>query len=550
MIKKTAIIQPLCLALILSLGFCVAIIILVCWSVSLIGEKPVPLENCKKNEALLVLTDGTPVIKLLTSVGADENGEWQKKAANDPTMILEENQGLYTTTTYRTLDGKLINVKDKDRLRELTMQLGGTYRAKLKPDAKALTMPPESRIQALNSINPSSKNSWYFIHEKQIDGKGYFAGYENETKRCIGFIARKGMSADLPPNEEWFPFDGRRMMPQFNNPSDSALMPHVSQQNYNSYRESSRFYRNIGVDQGFDTVTGSLVPKSEAFMISGDQVLEINFEKGTVKPFLQASNLESGGVLLCEATEIASAGPAKGWGLYFWVFRSSDRLYLLDETKKQVGEFVIPQEFRKGNIGISRVADDPKQLILGTYKKRNGIYHHDLNWIDTEGKILRHEEITLVQDAQPKPEKKQKCDWESACACPAPAGVLLTQLVSPVEYTSETDEEIEFSYSENLRNYFRLSWPAFLLVCAISALLTCICYRRQRRYALPFTWVWVAFVFLCGVPGYLAYRFHRRWAVLDECPACKKKVPRDREACSACGKSFPPPELKGIEVFV
>jgi hypothetical protein len=51
------------------------------------------------------------------------------------------------------------------------------------------------------------------------------------------------------------------------------------------------------------------------------------------------------------------------------------------------------------------------------------------------------------------------------------------------------------------------------------------------------------------VPGYLAYRFHRTWPVLEDCPRCGEQSPRDRDRCSDCGATFPPPELKGLEIF-
>ena len=54
---------------------------------------------------------------------------------------------------------------------------------------------------------------------------------------------------------------------------------------------------------------------------------------------------------------------------------------------------------------------------------------------------------------------------------------------------------------------------------------------------------------LTGLPGLVGYLFHRRWPVLEACPACGRTVPRDRDACAACGTEFPPPPLKGIEVF-
>jgi hypothetical protein len=66
---------------------------------------------------------------------------------------------------------------------------------------------------------------------------------------------------------------------------------------------------------------------------------------------------------------------------------------------------------------------------------------------------------------------------------------------------------------------------------------------------LPHATGWAAFVFLFGVPGWIAYRVHRTWPVFEECPACRQAAPRDRTECTECGADFPPPVLKGIEVF-
>jgi hypothetical protein len=92
-------------------------------------------------------------------------------------------------------------------------------------------------------------------------------------------------------------------------------------------------------------------------------------------------------------------------------------------------------------------------------------------------------------------------------------------------------------------------WPSLAGLCAIGAVTAALAYRRQRRYGLPGAAVWAAFAFVLGVPGWIAYRFHRTWPVLEECPACQQPSPRGREACTECGGEFPLPPLKGIEVF-
>jgi hypothetical protein len=40
-----------------------------------------------------------------------------------------------------------------------------------------------------------------------------------------------------------------------------------------------------------------------------------------------------------------------------------------------------------------------------------------------------------------------------------------------------------------------------------------------------------------------------RWPATECCVNCRKISPRDRDACLHCGTEFPPPALKGIEIF-
>ena len=94
-----------------------------------------------------------------------------------------------------------------------------------------------------------------------------------------------------------------------------------------------------------------------------------------------------------------------------------------------------------------------------------------------------------------------------------------------------------------------ICWPGIALVLAISSAGAVAAYRRQRRFGLPGAIGWAILAFVFGLPGWIAYRWHRTWPVIEECPACDQPAPRDRAACTECGAPFPPPELKGLEVF-
>ena len=105
------------------------------------------------------------------------------------------------------------------------------------------------------------------------------------------------------------------------------------------------------------------------------------------------------------------------------------------------------------------------------------------------------------------------------------------------------------SYWARLAQALADVWPALLLVVTIGVVLTWLCYRRQRKYGLPWTPVWAALVLLFGLPAYFGYVTHRRWPACLPCPNCGKVVPRDRPACSTCHRDFPAPAPNGTEVF-
>jgi hypothetical protein len=81
--------------------------------------------------------------------------------------------------------------------------------------------------------------------------------------------------------------------------------------------------------------------------------------------------------------------------------------------------------------------------------------------------------------------------------------------------------------------------------------LAVLCYHRQLRYGERGwdRWLWLLFVLVLGLPGWIGYRFGRSWPVLEACPGCGTSARRDREACVHCEADFPRPALRGTEVF-
>ena len=477
--KKTYLLHSLGLAALLSVGFAIVLGILVMWCVTVFQSK----SNWEYSESIGVYQDG-PVIYRCAPLSPQ--------------------------TETLTLDRKKIENLD-GKLHAFSATLEGTR----KLEHVEFPLHGYERIAAL-SDGGEPPNYWYFIHDGKREGKGYFVGFNSRSKSFIGYIGQNGLVQALPKQDDWFPFDGRKLgdyeMPGLQPAIRASYEPNVMINS--SY---GRSYRPV--------------------MISGDRLLQIDLHTGVSRELMKSPDMVS---------LFVSPMPEKFLKNYNWgdgvVLRTGDRVISFDTENKYSDSYVLPEELRKGRFTFHILGKDKAivERILDSWSR------FELVWIDASGKISQRKEVEL--EGQGKPFRPKQERWAATLSMPSPLGVALWSLVL---FPSNIQQPMRayLDYRDAIGISLPLAILPFLLICIPSAVLAFLCYRRQHRYALPWTLVWVAFVFLLGVPGYFGYRFHRRWAVLDDCPACKKNVPRDRENCSACGTSFPLPERKGIEVF-
>jgi hypothetical protein len=411
--------------------------------------------------------------------------------------------------------------KDKDYVSFDTGELVGP----MDLESVRFPMSAEDRIQAF-SDHLASPTFWYFIHDGKLDGKGYFVGYDAKSKSCVGYLGRQGACSDVPSAENWFSMDGRKM-------------------------SANRMWIRPGFFPGFRKDYGLYIYGSDPFylggfkkiaMISGDELLQIDFQNRSINTLMKTSGMVS--MMYIEAASPAQDKPKSDKRRkHFLAVRTSDSVILLDTEGKRIRTFVIPEDLRGTLFTLYDVGDE-KAIILRDRHYPNLKLGKQFTWIDASGKVLRQEEITLLgRDLRPF----SKADgWKLAFAVPAPVAMFFEMVAGPISYI---ELKVETNYTIPFVRVLLDIWPQLLVICILGAVLAWLCYRRQRRMALPWTWIWVGFVFLCGAPGFLAYRFHRRWPVLEKCHVCDHTVPQDRENCSSCGSEFPVPAPKGIEVF-
>jgi len=426
--------------------------------------------------------------------------------------------------TWHTLDGKevptprhTVNGADLKGPREFEL-----YARRFSPFNAPFPLSEDERV-ACFSDRQRPPTFWYFVHDGTLHGRGYFVGFASQSKHCVGYVGRGGTRRDVPPAEDQFPVDGRLM-------GKNAAFAHALQpwEWYSAY--------DGGDDAG--------LPDWKVPMISEGQLLVVDLRGGSVATVMKSP----------EVLSVRGFQPAPPPGAdeetklalirrVYWAVRAADRILILDAAGKQLRSYLIPEDLRGATLKFYEITEG-SALVTTTRTYRDYSKREELLWIDEAGKIARRAEVGLAPKSKPFNERAET--WKAAPIVPEPI-ILLAGVAFGL--ISHLEAGVEPSYASALKRSLAAEWPPQLAVFAVAAVLAWFSYRRHQRFALPWAGVWAAFVFLGGIPGFLAYLFHRRWAVLESCPTCNLVVPHDREACSHCGAEFPGPEPKGIEVF-
>jgi hypothetical protein len=420
-----------------------------------------------ENEGLVILRDGTPIIQSNRYYGV-------------------------TSNEFHTLDGKEFKRDGQPMLHaESACRLSG-------PLSSRHRFPRMSWSQRVKSIDLSNETIWYFVHDGWLQGHGYFAGYDKQTRLPVGYIGRAGFRPDEPPENDQFPVDGRRLC------AEQA----ISHLNWSTTSEEWNAEGNIA---------------NCLYLATEDGVVLVNLASRSARAVTRDAKF----------TSISSMN-----GLL--VIRTPDSVRILQPSGKQLSSYPLPPALRS----------DVDMELFGLAKKRIVLYDsscwpvphppRDAFWLDADGKIARHEKVNMRDRGQP--------DWisptaqnliMSMAAVPSPG-----TLVAGVGFDLWREHDFD-----RLQRVWPEWWPALLATTIISAVLAVVSYRRQRKYAWSWPGMWAAFVLLFGVPAYIGYLVHRHWPARLPCPKCGRLVPRDRPACAACHQDFPAPASKGIEVF-
>jgi hypothetical protein len=358
---------------------------------------------------------------------------------------------------------------------------------------------------------------WYLIHDGRPEGRAYGVGYHPRSKRIVGYFSRRGFGDALPPREDWFEIAGHHAL--------------VSKTTLNGFPREPTYANG----QPYFL----LLADAKLWMVDlAHRELKVLFDCPAATQVGQAWWVqperppEIPGVFRRSASEIT---PLYG------LVRQPESVTIIEPITGNQRTYKTPAEIDRLSIAASELADGNLLLFATDWQEGRD---HDVYWLNPAGEVLKHQHARLASWTHQS--SLAESGWYAAISAPMPVSNLAFTGLMPLEITASGKDD---TYGEALRSVVSQTWPSMLAVLVVAGITATVAYRRQRRFGLPHAGAWAAFAFLFGVPGLLAYRFHRAWPVLEECPACHQPAPRDRTACLDCGASFPPPSLKGTEVF-
>jgi hypothetical protein len=450
--------------------------------------------------------DGTPVIQTQTT--GSENGYGQSEEGRSDRKTYTDESG-YPVKNWEggdLLDGAWLPAVDK---------------------SSAWNVDWSRRILSFLDMQ-HSPDFWYFVHDGEKDGDGYFVGYQSHSNELLGYIGKSGFSLEKPPEAEHFPVipSGWDFIRRFATTQWDFFSPH--------YPDMDR-YRGSDM-MGFE---------HRVYLLSGNTVYLVDFRDQSVKEVYEsaAEPILSIG-LLTRYEEPKEKTP---------VIRMESRVAAFDREGNLEAEGILPEELRreKGISFISFYRTEHGTVFATTHTSTtedNLRHSFSRVWrFDKDGSVISTQDIRLGTF-------KRGVDEDVAAIVPI-VGPLVSEstllvLAPAFAWLEGKGNTVGEALAEAWQ---QLGEPAveLALIHILGALFAWTCYRRQVSYGQPKGQVrlWTAFVFCFGLPGYVGYLTHRQWPALETCPSCSKRVPVDREDCASCGASFPAPERNGTEVF-
>jgi hypothetical protein len=504
----------------------------------------------------------------IASLGQGERIYEQLTVAYDGTPVISsQTYNVGTTLDRRTLDGKPWPADY-----ELWLGAANPGRFELPPGVIRFPIRWQEAGARVAGMTDGKKppTAWYIVSTDADSKYAYFVGYEPLSNRSIGYIGTVGFRLTPPPTEEQF---------SCANTNPASVIRRVTSTQYLEPRQLVRYHNLSPYDRPAQWL---------AYLTDGERLWEVNLRDRTSRAVLvvpkaislsKLTTLEetireeaiedSGESEEDSARDLLRRSPYRFIALQdafitrdlqitgkflpnveppktanILVIRTPEQLVLYDTTSDRQWTFKLPGEVSPDR-HLSAYWITPDTMLLNCSAGYwSGGNVQELYWISPDGEIQKQERVKLQGYVRP-PESQMY--WAFAAMMPEPLG-WAGMLYGVVPFFHLQNYKAT-TYAGALQQVFWVAWPMALIVVALSAAAAWYASRLHRHYYRTRGGIWIAFVFLFGIPGLIAYWLEHRRARLDTCSECGATVPRDRDACAACETPFAAPGLVGTEVF-
>ncbi|MEX0728133.1 MAG: hypothetical protein WD065_17815 [Planctomycetaceae bacterium] len=444
--------------------------------------------------------------------------------------VINSYDNVHQTRTFRTPEGVPIDLPNEYSWLTEVQALGA--RRDSSRDVVGESYP--FIIPLTDGGNPAKY--WYYMQERHAGATGYFVGYDSLSKAVVGYYGRNGFSTSPPADPE-----GRFESPY--NQSGS----------WNAVVSKNAAYFGGGIYEPRDSwSTGSRdFRDAEVYLFDADRVVKIDLREkdSSSQTLFSADGLISLVLQVGRQYETNEEEPAASRNKVMHVQNdvliasTANEIISFNPVDETVVRIPRPDELRGKNVAVLRPTTGNYMLREQHFDRRTGTATNFIYTVLPDGQVLNRRKIVTNRSS----DETELMMLMMSVLMPHPLGsTLFTGILLPMQYT-EMDQAP--TYAAALRRSVGEGWLLLVITYTLSIILACRAGVRQRRYGDPVIIPWVIFILITGAPGYLGYLAHRRWPVRLACPSCAAKSPRDRNACLDCGLEFPPPEMKGIEVF-
>lgn len=395
---------------------------------------------------------------------------------------------------YRTLDGE-------STTREIAIH-AAALRARDDDQDNGFAAGWEGRVVPFaDGANPP--NYWYFIAtDNSRHGRGHFIGYNSADHSMTGYITSKGFSTSPPSKDDEFVVNGGNVQ----------LVGEL----FRVWGEGEHSEGGYTPGKPSRNINALAYPPWIAFLKTGGKFLRIDLAERRFAEALEVDDIISAGQVMSRRTNVPEgmASWSQMWRMSY-VIRCPDRLFLIDPSDGKTVDYKLPAEIGDEDFSFYALPDGDALVDIVHTNLKSTSDSHDLVWFNRDGEVTQRRAVAVK--ARKRVQSWQEASFVGVVAVPAPVVVGLFPFLMGA---LPKDESVRELIAEGL--------PALLSLLIFSAGLAFATNRWQRRYRLPRSYGWMAFVFLLGLPGFVGYLLHRRWPVR---------------------KLAPPPVPTGLEVF-